>query len=145
MWIVAGVVVVVVVMLAAAITIRMRRSARAVDVGPPSKVDDTLEPVHALDDALRTVESLTDATGSSLLDQVDRDGRTIRDRLASGEAHLDALRQPDDTGPLLRRVLDEVAGADPPTTTPTPPTQTSTQTPTPAPFAPPAPPAPPNG
>jgi hypothetical protein len=122
----------------------MRRSRRAVDAAPPSKLDgDTLEPVHALDDALRTVESLTDATGSSLLDQVDRDGRTIRDRLASGEAHLDALRQPDDTGPLLRRVLDEVAGADPPTTTPTPPTQTST--PTPAPFAPPAPPAPPNG
>ena len=69
--------------------------------------------MHALDDALRTVESLTDATGSSLLDQVDRDGRTIRDRLASGEAHLDSLRQPDDTGPLLRRVLDEVAGANP--------------------------------
>ena len=37
----------------------------------------------------------------------------IRDRLASGEAHLDSLRQPDDTGPLLRRVLDDVAGDDP--------------------------------
>jgi hypothetical protein len=144
MWIVAGAVVVVVVVLAATITIRMRRSARAVDVGPPSKVDDTLEPVHALDDALRTVESLTDATGSSLLDQVDREGRTIRDRLASGEAHLDALRQPDDTGPLLRRVLDEVAGADPPTATPTPaPPPTPTATPTP--LAPPTPPTPPTG
>jgi hypothetical protein len=142
MWIVAGVVVVVlVVVLAAAIAIRMRRSAHPVDVGPPSKVDDdTLEHVHALDDALRSVESLTDATGSSLLDQVDRDGRTIRDRLASGEAHLDALRQPDDTGPLLRRVLDEVAGADRPTTTLTPPTPTPTPTP-----APPTPPPPPHG
>ena len=150
MWIVAGVVVVVVVVLATLIAIRMRRSARAIDTGPPPKVvDDTPEPVHALDDALRAVESLTDATGSSLLDQVDREGRTIRDRLASGEAHLDALRQPDDTGPLLRRVLDEVAGADPPTTTRTPPPSTpstpTSPTATPAPLAPPPPPAPPHG
>ena len=111
MWIVAGVVVVIVA-LAAGIAIGKRRSARA-GKRPAPAPDESLTAVHALDDALRTVESLTDATGSSLLDQVDRDGRSIRDRLASGEAHLDSLRQPDDTGPLLRRVLDEVAGATP--------------------------------
>ena len=115
MWIVAGVIVIVIVVLAVgAIVIRRRRAAHEEDKWPaPSPATESLPPVHALDDALRTVESLTDATGSSLLDQVDRDGRTIRDRLASGEAHLDSLRQPDDTGPLLRRVLDEVAGANP--------------------------------
>jgi hypothetical protein len=114
MWIVAGVIVIVIVVLAVAfIILRKRRAAKAARSPAPSRADESLPPVHALDDALRTVESLTDATGSSLLDQVDRDGRTIRDRLASGEAHLDSLRQPDDTGPLLRRVLDEVAGASP--------------------------------
>ncbi|HWM18490.1 MAG TPA: hypothetical protein VNO51_02300 [Ilumatobacteraceae bacterium] len=113
MWIVAGAIVVVVVAIAVAVIIRKRRATRADRSPAPSRTAEALPPVHALDDALRTVESLTDATGSSLLDQVDRDGRTIRDRLASGEAHLDSLRQPDDTGPLLRRVLDEVAGTSP--------------------------------
>ena len=112
MWIVAGVVVLVIVAVVAVIAVVRKRSARA-SKRPAPAPDESLAPVHALDDALRTVESLTDATGSSLLDQVDRDGRSIRDRLASGEAHLDSLRQPDDTGPLLRRVLDEVAGANP--------------------------------
>jgi len=114
MWIVAGVIVIVIVVLVVgAIVIRRRHAAHEAKWPAPSPATESLPPVHALDDALRTVESLTDATGSSLLDQVDRDGRTIRDRLASGEAHLDSLRQPDDTGPLLRRVLDEVAGANP--------------------------------
>ena len=112
MWIVAGVVVLVIVAVVAVIAVVRKRSSRA-SKRPAPAPDESLAPVHALDDALRTVESLTDATGSSLLDQVDRDGRSIRDRLASGEAHLDSLRQPDDTGPLLRRVLDEVAGENP--------------------------------
>jgi hypothetical protein len=113
MWIVAGVIAIVIVVLVAGIAVGRTRSARASKQPAPAPDNESLAPVHALDDALRTVESLTDATGSSLLDQVDREGRSIRDRLASGEAHLDSLRQPDDTGPLLRRVLDEVAGADP--------------------------------
>ena len=111
MWIVAGVVLVIVAVVVVIAVVRTR-STRASKAPAPAP-DESLGPVHALDDALRTVESLTDATGSSLLDQVDRDGRSIRDRLASGEAHLDSLRQPDDTGPLLRRVLDEVAGSNP--------------------------------
>jgi hypothetical protein len=110
MWIVAGVIAIVIVVIAVGTTIRKKRSAKAAKWPTPTAGSHSLPPVHALDDALRTVESLTDATGSSLLDQVDRDGRTIRDRLASGEAHLDSLRQPDDTGPLLGRVLDEVTG-----------------------------------
>lgn len=123
MWIIAGIsaIVIVIVVLASGLTVRRRRSARAVKWPTPTASSHSLRPVHALDDALRTVESLTDATGSSLLDQVDRDGRTIRDRLASGEAHLDSLRKPDDTGPLLGRVLDEVVGAKPATDTAMPP------------------------
>ena len=122
MWIVAGVIVVVIVVVVVVIAVvRAPLRARASKCAGAGTATESLAPVHALDDALRTVESLTDATGSSLLDQVDRDGRTIRDRLASGEAHLDSLRQPDDTGPLLRRVLDEVAGANPAPDTVTPP------------------------
>jgi hypothetical protein len=121
MWIVEGVIVIVMLVIAAAITLTKRHAARAAKWPAPTPANGMPRPVHALDDALRSVESLTDATGSSLLDQADRDGRTIRDRLASGEARLDSLRQPDDTGPLLRRVLDEVSGAIPTTETATPP------------------------
>ena len=127
MWIVAGVVLVIVAVVVVIVVVRSRSTR--VSKAPTPAPDESLAPVHALDDALRTVESLTDATGSSLLDQVDRNGRSIRDRLASGEAHLDSLRQPDDTGPLLRRVLDEVAGSNPapdplaPPATPPPPPQ----------------------
>jgi hypothetical protein len=104
MWVVAGVVVGIVAIVAAVIVVLRRRRTGAPAAGEP------VEAVHHLDEALRSVETLTDAKGSSLLDQPDRSGRTIRDRLASGEAHLHELRQPDDTSPLLRRVLDEVAG-----------------------------------
>ncbi|MGH9133679.1 MAG: hypothetical protein ACRDZZ_07065 [Ilumatobacteraceae bacterium] len=119
MWIVAGIIAVAVVVLAAAWLIWRKRSARAT-AARKARLDDSVPEVHALDEALRTVESLTDSKGSSLLDQTDRSGRTIRDRLASSEAHLDALRKPDDTSPLLRRVLDEVAG-ERAATDPTPP------------------------
>ena len=98
-----------------------RRAAGAAAAVGPAQLGARIPEVHALDDALRTVESLTDAKGSLLLDQVVRDGHTIRDRLASGEAHLESLRQPDDTGPLLGRVLDEVVRPDPsPPRTPDP-------------------------
>ena len=121
MWIVAGGIGGLCAVLAVTLALLWKkRSARAVVVEDVAPVGEPLL-VHALDDALRTAESLTDAKGSSLLDQVDRDGRTIRDRLASGEAHLDTLRKPDDTGPLLGRVLDEVVRADPASATATPP------------------------
>jgi hypothetical protein len=125
MWIVAGLSAIVFVVLVVALALLWkRRSASPIAVEDTAQVDEPLA-VHALDDALRTAESLTDAKGSSLLDQVDRDGRTIRDRLASGEAVIDSLRQPDDTGPLFGRVLDEVARANPAIATPTPPTPDS--------------------
>jgi hypothetical protein len=121
MWIVAGVIGVLCAVLVVTLAfLWKKRSTRTVVVEDVAPVGEPLL-VHALDDALRTAESLTDAKGSSLLDQVDRDGRTIRDRLASGEAVIDSLRQPDDTGPLFGRVLDEVARANPVIDTATPP------------------------
>ena len=118
-WFVLSVVVVLIAAVVLGAMLRRRRAAGPIaSAGSARQVGERLPEVHALDDALRTVESLTDAKGSSLLDQVDRDGQTIRDRLASGEAHLASLRQPDDTGPLLGRVLDEVV---PPSPAPPPP------------------------
>ncbi len=120
-WIVASVSVIVlaIVVVIARAVLRKRRAANVAAPAEPVQVVEPLPEVRALGDALRTVESLTDAKGSSLLDHVDRDGRTIRDRLASSEAHLDTLRRPDDTGPLLGLVLDEVVRVNP-ATPPTP-------------------------
>lgn len=53
----------------------------------------------------------TPMTGlESALDQItDSAGRTMRDRLDAETDVVDDLRVPDDTGPLLRRALDEFA------------------------------------
>ncbi len=48
---------------------------------------------------------------SALNQVVDRSGRSFADRLSAESAHVDELRVPDDTGPLLRRALDHVAPA----------------------------------
>ena len=42
----------------------------------------------------------------------DRSGTSMRDRLDAESAHVDPLRDSDDTGPLLRRALDHVAADD---------------------------------
>ena len=49
------------------------------------------------------------------LDQVtDRAGRNMRDKIETGTA-IDDLIVPDDTGPLLRRALDNVEQTEPAT------------------------------
>jgi hypothetical protein len=45
---------------------------------------------------------------SALAQVTDRDGHPIRDRIEAESKHVDDLRVPDDTGPLLRRALDHV-------------------------------------
>lgn len=51
----------------------------------------------------------------SALDHVtDRSGRPIRDRIESTTA-IDELKVPEDTGPILRRALDQVEHTHPPT------------------------------
>lgn len=49
---------------------------------------------------------------SALAKVTDRDGKTIRDRIDAESQHVDDLRVPDDTGPLLRRALDSVQPGD---------------------------------
>lgn len=45
---------------------------------------------------------------SALAQVTDRDGRSLREHLDAETGHVDELRVPDDTGPLLRRALDHV-------------------------------------
>ena len=49
---------------------------------------------------------------SALAMVTDRTGRPIREAIDAEAAHVDELRVPDDTGPLLRRALDHVAHLD---------------------------------
>lgn len=66
-----------------------------------------------------TTSDTTDATAppaavpmtgleSALAQVTDRTGRPIRDHIDAETQHVDDLRVPDDTGPLLRRALDHV-------------------------------------
>ncbi len=62
---------------------------------PPAKVRPPDEPMTGLESALAQV--------------TDRNGKPIRDRIEAEAGHVDELRVPDDTSPLLRRALDHVA------------------------------------
>lgn len=58
---------------------------------------------------------------SALARVTDRDGRPIREKIDAESVHVDPLRDPEDTGPLLRRALDSVASHDDPAVLPAPP------------------------
>lgn len=45
---------------------------------------------------------------SALSQVTDRSGRPLREYIDAEQQHVDDLRVPDDTGPLLRRALDHV-------------------------------------
>ena len=102
------VVIVVIVVLAvvavavATIGVRRRRSRAATGPAatlPPPRVVAAPAPMTGLESALATV--------------TDRDGRPIQERIDAESIHVDPLRDPNDTGPLLRRVLDSVEHHDP--------------------------------
>jgi hypothetical protein len=61
------------------------------------------------------VSDPTPMTGLEVaLDEVtDRSGRKMRDKI-EGDTAIDDLIVPDDTGPILRRALDNVESTDPP-------------------------------
>ena len=61
-----------------------------------------------------TMRDETPMTGlESALDKATaHDGRPMREALDAETAHVDDLRVPDDTGPLLRRALDHVVTPD---------------------------------
>ena len=50
---------------------------------------------------------------SALSQVTDRQGRPMKERFDAESEQLDRLRDPDDTGPLLRRALDSVANHEP--------------------------------
>lgn len=50
---------------------------------------------------------------SALAQVTDRDGRPIRERIEAEAVNLDPLRDPNDTGPLLRRALDSIVSHEP--------------------------------
>lgn len=93
-------IVVLVVLLAAVgviLLVRQRRS-RGDSAEPelaPAAADDGPAPMTGLESALAQV--------------TDRSGRPIREAIDAEAGHVDELRVPDDTGPLLRRALDHVA------------------------------------
>jgi hypothetical protein len=51
---------------------------------------------------------------SALSQVTGRDGRAIGEHIDAEAGHVDALRIPDDTGPVLRRVLDHLEHHDAP-------------------------------
>ena len=91
---------VVVVGAVAFLASRRKSDAGAVPITPvpPVKIRPPEEPMTGLESALAQV--------------TDRDGKPIRERIDAEAGHVDELRVPDDTGPLLRRALDHVSPGD---------------------------------
>jgi hypothetical protein len=93
----AGAIVVIILALAivAGVLMARRRSRRQVaEPDEPVAAPAEAAPMTGLEAALERA--------------TDRTGRPLRDRLDAETAHVDDLRVPDDTGPLLRRALDHV-------------------------------------
>jgi hypothetical protein len=94
-WLIGLVVVVAIVIAAARVALaRRRRSAMPATSTGAARADQVDEPMTGLESALALV--------------TDRHGRPIRERIDAESQHVDDLRVPDDTGPLLRRALDHV-------------------------------------
>ena len=86
--------IVVIAALCVAVVLRRRATARAAQPTPATAPHPVDEPMIGLESALALV--------------TDRDGRPMRERIDAETQHVDDLRVPDDTGPLLRRALDHV-------------------------------------
>lgn len=101
LWIAVVIAVLLIVAAVAALLVVRRRRAAIADAGPPPRTRPAAPPA----------EPMTDLE-SALAQVTDRDGRPIRERIDAETAHIDPLRDPDDTGPLLRRALDSVVHPD---------------------------------
>ena len=95
-------VIVVAVVAVAAVMIRRRRSTAASRAAESSTPHRPAAPPAA---------PMTDLE-AALAQVTDRDGRPIRERIDAESVHVDPLRDPEDTGPLLRRALDSVVHHD---------------------------------
>jgi len=92
--------VVVVAAIGAALVIR-RRQAGTDTAAEPVRVAPAAPEPAPMSDLEAALAKVTDSTG-----------RPIGDRIDAEAEHVDELRVPDDTGPLLRRALDHVAKPD---------------------------------
>jgi hypothetical protein len=95
------VIVAVVAVVAGVLALQRRRSARPSGDAATGNRAPRPEPppMRGLEDALNQV--------------TDRSGTTMAARLDAEGAHVDDLRDVDDTGPLLRRALDHVTPREP--------------------------------
>jgi hypothetical protein len=95
--VVIAIVVVAVIVVAVGVALGLRHRSRpepAPPVAPSRPARPEPAPMTGLDDALAQV--------------TDRSGISMRDRLDAESDHVEQLRATDDTGPLLRRALDQV-------------------------------------
>ena len=99
-WLIAVIVVVVVVVVAAVLVAR-RKAASPAEPAPPAPAHRPVAPAAPMTDLESALAKVTD-----------RDGRPIKERIDAESVHVDPLRDPDDTGPLLRRALDSVEHQD---------------------------------
>ena len=100
MWVIGLVVVIVVAIVVGAVLLRRRRSS-AGTTGATAITDTPTVPPPPADAPMTDLEAaLAKATA--------RDGRPISEHIDAETQHVDELRVPDDTGPLLRRALDHV-------------------------------------
>lgn len=99
-WLIAVVVAVAAVVLLVGWFVASRRHRTPVDEAPTPPMPPPV--THHPDPA-----PMTDLE-SALSSVMDRSGRPIREKIDAEASHVDELRDPDDTGPLLRRALDSV-------------------------------------
>lgn len=99
LWI--AVIVAVVVVAVAAVVLARRSRTRTPEAPPPPTARPAAPPAAPMTDL-----------ESALAQVTDREGRPIREKIDAESVHVDPLRDPDDTGPLLRRALDSVAHRD---------------------------------
>ena len=93
--------VVAVAVVVAVVLISRRRTSTPTAAMPPPPPAPTMPPPRAQPAPMTGLES-------ALASVTDRDGRPLAEHLDDETTHVDDLRVPDDTGPLLRRALDHV-------------------------------------
>jgi hypothetical protein len=96
-----AIVIVVVVLAVVGVALGLRRRSRIAQepTAPPRPPRPEPAPMTGLEDALAQV--------------TDRSGTSMRDRLDAESDHVEQFRVTNDTGPLLRRALDQVGPSSP--------------------------------
>ncbi len=100
-WVI-GLVLVVAVVIGVVVFVMRRRSSNDAPTPPASAAP-----------AADTGETAMTGLEAALAQVTGRDGRPIAEHIDAESQHVDDLRVPDDTGPLLRRALDHVEQHEP--------------------------------